>query len=439
MKITEFYNKEYLQSALYQSFRSIANYIDGLKPSSRKVIYTIDKNNITHKIKSSQLCSKVAEETQYLHGEQSLSGVIVGLARNYVGSNNINLLMPDGNFGSRFITEPSASRYIYTYKTDIFDVIFNKDDAAVLDEQWFEGEKIEHKYYVPILPLILVNGSEGIGNGFAQKILPRSVEDVKKEIEAKLKNSKYVVKDLPPYFKGFNGSIIAGDEPHKWIIEGKFNKISASKIEITEVPIGYDLKSYLKILDDLVDKKVVKDYDDNSNDDNFNFICRVSRDFINQSDDEIMDQLRLKKVYSENYTSTNDENAIIEFNSTSQLLGDYIKVRLEFYSKRKKYLISEIDRKVKTANNRVRFIKAIIENSKLLMNKKRGDVEKWLKTEKYDKVSNSYDYLLRMPVYSFTKERVDELEKELASLEKELETISKKTPKKMWLEDLKKV
>lgn len=436
MKITDFYNKEYLQSALYQSFRSIANYVDGLKPSGRKVIYTIDKNNITSKVKVSQLCSKVAEQTQYLHGEQSLSGVVVGLARDYVGGNNINILVPDGNFGSRFIPEPSASRYIYTYKSNNFTKIFDPKDNAILEEQWFEGEKIEYKYYVPILPLILINGSQGIGNGFAQNILPRNIQEIKAEIKAKLKNAKYKVKPLTPYFKGFNGTIRQNGEPHKWIIEGVFERIGKTKIHITEVPIGYDLKAYLQVLDDLVEKKVIKDYDDNSNDDNFDFTCRVSFAFSSQQDSDITEKLRLRKIYSENYTCTDEKNTIIEFKNDAELLDNFITIRTWFYEKRKKHLAAITEQKITTAENRARFIKAVVEDSSSVTNKKKKDVEAWLKKDEYDLVDKSYDYLLRMPIYSLTTEQIKNLEKDITSLKKELAVIQKKTAKAMWLDDL---
>ena len=379
MKIAEFYNTEYLQSALYQSFRSISNYIDGLKPSARKVIYTVDKNNIKTKLKASQLCSKVAEETQYLHGEQSLAGVIVGLARDYIGGNNINILEPDGNFGSRFVPEPSASRYIYTYKSSNFTKIFDPRDNAILEEQWFEGEKIEYKYYVPVLPLILINGSEGIGNGFAQKILPRNMQEIKEEIIKKLGDSKYVPKPLTPYFEGFNGTVKPNGETNKWIVEGTFERVGKTKIHITEVPIGYDLKSYLQILDDLVEKKVIKDYDDNSNNDIFDFICHVSFNFATQQDSDIMEQLRLRKIYSENYTCIDETNAIVEFTSDGEILNSFIRVRTAFYTKRKKHLTAITEDKIKIATNKVKFIQAVIDDSSIIANKKKKIVEKWLK------------------------------------------------------------
>lgn len=437
MKITEFYQTEYLQSALYQSFRSIASYIDGLKPSSRKIIYTIDKANIHNKIKVSQLSSKVAEFTQYLHGEQSLSGVIVGLAQNFVGSNNKNLLSPDGNFGSRFIPEPSAGRYIYTKKSDVFDKIFDDRDSDILPDQWFEGEKIEYKYYAPILPLLLVNGSEGIGNGFAQKILPRKIEDLNHEIIKKLSNSKYVIKDIEPYYEGFNGFIKREDG--KVIIYGNFKRASAATLEITEIPIGYNLASYLSVLDGLVEKKIIKDYDDYSENDEFSFIIKVTKEFLQKNDEEIYDILRLKKIITENFTCIDENNAIIEFNNEKELLDAFVDFRLKLYSKRKKAIIDSLNKKKLIIENRVRFINAIIDDSSIIMKKARKVVESFLSKNKYDKVDNSYAYLLSMSIFSFTKEKVEELETSLKDIKKEIEIISKKTPKTLWKEDLKRI
>jgi len=439
MKITDFYNEEYMLAALYTSFRSIANCIDGLKPSGRKVISTIEDFNIKSKIKVSQLASKVSETKQYLHGEDSLGGVVVGLAQTFIGSNNVNLLVPDGNFGSRYVNSPSASRYIYTYKSDSFDLVFNKDDTPILEEQYFEGEKIEYKYYVPILPLILINGSEGIGNGFAQKILPRSIEDIKKEIEAKLSSTKYKIKSITPYFKGFKGVIRPNSEPHKWIVEGRIERVGTAKLRITEVPIGYDLKSYLLVLDDLTEKKVIKSYDDNCKDDEFDFTLSVTKEFLQKQDNEILEDLRLVKTISENYTCTNENNTIIEFDSDSQILNYFIDVRLKFYNKRKKYLLDKINSDIIVVENKVKFIHAVVADTSIVVNKKKTEIEKYLLLEKYNKIDDSYDYLLRMPIYSLTSDKINELEKELKHLQKEITSLESKTPKKLWIEDLNKI
>ncbi len=171
MKISTFFENDYVDQASYDNLRKIASLVDGQKNSSRKIIYTILEKNIKDEIKVSQLGSKVAEFAEYLHG--NLDGVIVNLAQNFPGTNNIPLLTREGNFGTRFAQEASASRYIYTYGSKEFFQLFNKNDNAILVKQYFEGEQIEPMFYLPTLPLLLINGSEGVSSGFAQKILSR--------------------------------------------------------------------------------------------------------------------------------------------------------------------------------------------------------------------------------------------------------------------------
>ena len=199
MNITEYFNVDVCNSASYDNYRKIGSVIDGLKPSSRKCLYTIVKNNISTPKKVSQLKSDAASQTQYLHGDQSLEGVIVSMAQNFAGSNNIPLLKREGAFGTRLIHAAAAGRYIFTCKEDYLDKIFKKEDEAVLIEQVFEGETIEPKYYVPILPMLLVNGSIGLTTGFTQKILQHNPKDLIAYIEAKL-SGKTPKKTIKPWF-----------------------------------------------------------------------------------------------------------------------------------------------------------------------------------------------------------------------------------------------
>ena len=180
MTITEFFNTDYVNYSSYDNLRKIASLLDGQKNAARKILYTILAKNIKEKIKVSQLGSKVAEFAEYLHG--NMDNVIVNLAQDYTGTNNLPLLQKKGNFGTRFAQEASASRYIFTYGSDNLFKLFNKDDIEILTKQYFEGQEIEPMFYVPNLPILVINGSEDVSSGFAQKILPRSVNDVKRNL-----------------------------------------------------------------------------------------------------------------------------------------------------------------------------------------------------------------------------------------------------------------
>lgn len=436
IKIKDFLEDEYSNSALYNCYRSIASYVDGCKPSARKVVYTIKKRNLISASKVSRMSSAVAEETEYLHGENSLQGVIVNMTQDFVGSNNISLLSPDGNFGCRHIPMSSAPRYIFSRKSDHFDMLFNKLDDKILIDQEFEGNKIEPKFFVPILPLILLNGSEGMGTGFAQKILPRKIQNIKRAIKDILETGDTKDK-LIPYYKGFKGKIRQGINSNQWEIIGNYKIVNTSTIEITEIPIGYSLSSYLKVLNRLVEDNIIKSYEDLCENDQFLFKIKVLRSFTKKPDVEILRILKLIKRVSENYTCIDEKNRIIVFESAKEILQAYIKIRLEYYEKRRKYLIKQLTVEIDFLQSIRSFIKSIILNKIKINNiPKKKIIEQISLIPKIIKKNNSYDYLLKMPLYSLTKEKIDDLEKQIAEKENKLNYYNKATSENLWNVDL---
>jgi DNA topoisomerase-2 len=114
-----------------------------------------------------QLIGYIAEQAAYHHGEQSLAMTIVNLAQDYVGSNNLNLLMPNGQYGTRDQggKDHASPRYIFTEPSPIARAVFHSSDDPLLNNLKEDNDTIEPEYYVPIIPLILINGAEGIGTG----------------------------------------------------------------------------------------------------------------------------------------------------------------------------------------------------------------------------------------------------------------------------------
>jgi DNA topoisomerase-2 len=440
MKITEIFNEEYVQYAMYDSYRSIASYIDGLKPSARKVVCTVRKLNITsptRKVRVANLAPTTAKETEYMHGEVSLYGVIVGMATKYVGTNNINLLTPSGNFGKRFIKDYSAPRYIYTYSGDRFDDIFDKRDESLLHFQEFEGTVIEPTFYVPTLPLILINGSEGIGNGHAQKILPRDENTVKTYIKTKIAGKNPRVK-LTPSYNGFNGNIVQDpDNPSKFSIQGVFKRLNTTTIRITELPIGYQLEAYLKVLDKLVEDKVIKSYTDNSDRDVFDFKLTTTRGFlIANSDEQLLSIFKLEKKVTENYTCFDEHNRVVEFESPEEIMDKYIEKRLEYYGLRKADLIKVHNHKLDVALSRIQFVKDIISDKITIIKVPRSKIISTLKTLKYTEIDGNYNYLLSMPIHSLTNETIKELTSKVADIRNDIKGIKATSINDMWAADL---
>lgn len=445
VKIEEFFNTDYVDSASYDNLRKIASYVDGLKNSNRKIIYTVLNKNINSKTKVSRLQSTISEYTEYLHGEDGIGKVIVGMAQNYTGSNNIPLLQRNGNFGNRLDYVASASRYIYTQKEKYLENIFRKDDDNILNDQYFEGIKIEPRFFVPIIPMLIVNGSEGISTGFAQKILPRDPKKVISEMNKVLKGTKKIenINLGKPHWDGFNGDVIQDeDNPSKWHIYGKINIENKNNIMVEELPIGYDLKKYISILDKLQDKNIISSYKDYSEDVNFRFKIKVKREFFNKNKDDkaVYDKLKLRVPITENYTTISEDNRIEVFDNVEDIFRSYFKVRMEFFEKRKKYIIGKIERDIEVLSSKYLFIKSVINGDIVVSNKpKKSIISQIDKNEKIIEIEGNYDYLLRMPIFSLTKEKLNEIKNKIKELKGSLKEYKKMSLEDLWLDDIKEL
>lgn len=440
INISEFYKVDGCNYASYDNYRKIGSICDGLKPSSRKCLYTILKNNVVAPKKVSQLKSDTASQTQYLHGDQSLEGVLVGMAQDFIGTNNIPLLKRKGMFGTRIRPNAAAGRYIFTCKEDYLDKIFKKEDVPILIEQIFEGDVIEPKFYVPILPMLLINGSVGLTTGFTQKILQRNPKDIIKYIRAKL-DGKQVLPKLVPWFNGFTGDVDENKEKGEgsWLIKGKYTKTSSNEIEITEIPVDYNLEDYTEVLDKLEDAHDIKDYKDLSDEGKFKFRVRFSRvgQGLNIDDKQLLSKLKLIEAVTENYTSFDENNKVVEYKTAYEIMDHYYDVRLEYYDKRKAWQIKELTRKLIEAVSKYTFISGVVNNEIIISKKTDEQIVKQLeKFDKIIKVDDSYDYLINMPIRSLTKEKMDKLKEEIKNLKDEIIAIKAMTNKDLWKKDL---
>lgn len=424
--------------ASYSTIRMLGSAIDGQKNVHRKILYTILEKNIKTDIKVSQLNSKMSEFAEYLHGDAS--GPISGMAQEFAGTNNVPLLVREGNFGTRFNNEPSAPRYIYTHGSDELWKLINLNDSPILDTQYFEGDKIEPKFYLPSLPLILVNGSEGVATGFAQKILPRNPVEIKKYLKYNLEGRNKTNKPFKnkPYFEGFLGTVEQGESDKQWLIKGVIQRVTGTKVMITEIPVGIELKQYLRTLDRLEDTGVIRSYKDLSNK-SFKFEVSFNRGVIDKlTDDKLLDKLKLIKKVTENYTAIDEDLRVKVFENVNDIFWYYIDVKKRYLQKRKDYLINKISEEIRIDVSRYIFIQMITEDKLIINKRKKVDIEVDLdKVEKILKQDNSYSYLLNMPVISLTEERMDKLMDSIKDKKVELDLIKSQTIEQTWIRDLK--
>ena len=427
-----FFQNEYSAFAAYDLIRKIAHVADGLKNASRKIVHYSLQNNLNSFQKVTNLAAAIQQATEYLHG--SLEGTVVNVTQDFVGANNVPLLIGDGTFGTRFIQEAAASRYIFAKLNPQVKQFFNEDDYTLLEHQEFEGTKIEPKYYVSTIPLILVNGSVGVSVGYSQKILPRKVEDIVKAVVL-LANGKKPER-IVPYYKGFKGTIEQGDGPAQWIIKGTIERQTKTQLIVTEVPIGYDLQKYIGILEKLVETGKIKGYADESEDDNFRFVIGISRETGDKTDDELLTLLKLVTPVTENYTAIGRDNKVYTYNNELDIIAEWLNIRLEFNAKRKTTLLATLHQKAKEADLRVKFINAVINKHIILERKTKADILSQIATydTEMEPFANSF---MSMPLWSISQDTINDLINKVKDIKEQIDILTNQTENDILLQDLK--
>ena len=454
----QFMDREMIHFSTYDCARSIPNMVDGLKISLRKILFSAFKRKLTSEIKVAQFSGYVSEHSAYHHGEASLNGAIVNMAQNYVGSNNINLLQPNGQFGTRLHggDDSASERYIFTLLNPITRSLFPEADDAVLNYLNDDGTMVEPEYYVPIIPFALVNGISGIGTGFSCTIPAFAPTQIIDYLRFKLK--KQDVKgagEFIPYYEGFKGSVTKLDI-NKYMTKGVYEKIDNDKIRIRELPIGTWTMPYITFLEGLADgttdkngKKVppcIRDFTSMSTEVNVDIIITFPRGKLEEIEDKvdavtningIEKMLKLtSNISSTNMHMFNKDCKLRKYDNVEEIIDEFYDVRLEVYSKRKKQLIKDLEYKLVKLSNRAKYILATLDGSVDLRRKNAATVHELLVSKKFDILDGDFKYLIKMPMDSVTQENVEKILKEKSDAETELDMLKKTALETMWLSEL---
>jgi DNA topoisomerase-2 len=454
----EFIGEELIHFSKYDCDRSIPSLMDGLKTSLRKILFAAFKKNLTSEIKVAQFCGFVSEHACYHHGEASLNGAIVGMAQNFVGSNNINLLVPSGQFGTRLKGgEDSASeRYIFTLLNQITRSIFVKHDDAILSYLNDDGTPVEPRFYAPIIPMILINGSKGIGTGFSTEILCYNPMQIIGYLKNKLIGTPPIVDDsFVPFYEGFQGTIEKIGQ--KFLIKGRYEKVGPDKIRVTELPVGFWTENFKEHLEGLIDpgvdkegKKIVplvKDYDDMSKDTTVDFTITLQKGKVEeleaiQTDNGCNALEKLFKLYTTTSTTNmhlfDAEDKLKKYDSVEEIIDDYFVTRLKLYCDRKAYLIDALEKELVVLSNKARYVQELLDDTIDLRKKKKTEIVEMLLSKGYDVIEedNDYKYLIKMPMDSVSEENVEKLNREHKDKSDELQRIKETSEQQMWLSEL---
>lgn len=491
----DFINLELILFSNADNIRSIPCLVDGFKPGQRKVMFTCFKRNDKREVKVAQLSGSVAEMSAYHHGEVSLQMTIVNLAQNYVGSNNINVLEPRGQFGTRLTggKDCASARYIFTIMSPLARLIFHPADDPLLNYEVDDGQKIEPQWYMPIIPMVLVNGADGIGTGWSTKIYNHNPRDIITNVRRMLANEE--PKPMHPWYKNFRGPIEYVSDG-RYISSGNIQIIQGNKIEISELPVGTWTQNYKEnVLEPLSTgtdkvKAIISDYREYHTDTTVRFVITLSAgefDRIEQEDGGFHRIFKLTSSLSTNQMHAFDElNCLRRYPSSSDIMRAYFPLRLDYYGKRKEYLVGQLTAQADRLTDQARFIMEKCDRTLVVENKKRkamidelikrgyrpDPVKEWqtrinqqedeepdeeeeedeeasssVKKEKkaavdpekaFQKLTDvkKFDYLLGMSMWMLTEERKNELLKQRDQKLSELAGLKAKTIQMLWLDDL---
>ena len=433
--ITEFLSVEYKDFAMYSiEGRAIPSCIDGFKPSQRKVIHVANqiwKTGNEKVLKIFQLSGKVASDVFYHHGDASLNSAIINMAQKF--KNNAPLLEEDGQFGSLRSPQAGAPRYIGTKLSDNFRLIYKDFDLLNYKEE--EGERIEPEFFLPIIPTVLINGSSGIAVGFATNILNRDVKSVTESCIKILTGKK--IEEIAPSLREFTGDFVQDTENHKrWIIRGKIERLNTSTVKITELPPSMTFEKYEDLLDKLCDSKEIVSYDDNCKD-SIEYIIKFTRaDLEKHNDEKLIKMFKLEEASTEIFSTLDENGKLLIFEKTSEIIEYFVNFRLSYYHKRKAFMLAKMNHDLKILSNRGRFIKAILDEKLKINNVSKALIIEGIVEMNLDKIDDSYDYLLRMPIYSLTKELFEKLKEDFTTKKGEIKKLEETDPKDMYLDDL---
>lgn len=435
--VEDFFDKEVRDYAIYVvENRAIPSVIDGFKPSQRKIAHTANgvwKTGNEKPMKVFQLGGLAAAKTFFHHG--SLDGTIIGMAQSF--KNSMPIFQGVGQFGSLRAPSAGAPRYIGVKFNENFRLLYKDFDLCIPQHE--EGEEIEPKFFLPIIPTVLLNGGSGIAVGFATNILNRNPAELAEACLAVLNGKK--CPEVRPWISGFRGEFRrVPDAPKSWTIHGKFEIKNTTTVEITEVPPSWTYEAYEGHLDALVEKGTLVSYEDHSSE-HPRYILKFTRQKLAdlQAKDRLDAVLKMTEREGENYTTLDETGSLKIFQSPEEIIKYFVDFRLKYYDKRKQKILDRLKAEILDLDAKSRFIKVILDGKLTINNRKKADIESDLDTLKFDRDSGNFDHLLRMPIHSLTQEKFDELLNQAKKKQEEHDKIQVTSPKDMYVLDIKEL
>ena len=441
LSIDKFIDNELILFSLADCERSLPHLIDGLKPSQRKCFWGMQKKNIKGEIKVAQISGYISEQSCYHHGEQSLQETIINMAQSFPGSNNLPLFEGIGQFGTRRMggKDASSPRYIFTRLSRGWDNLFDPLDNPLLTYKEDDGQLVEPEFYVPTIPMILVNGSQGIGTGYSTSIPCYNPNDLKKVIRNLIADDEYEIPELTPWYDGWKGSITKTKDG-QWMTRGIWRR-EGDRIIITELPVGMWTQTYKEFLDMRVQKDELQGFDENHKDDNVEFILYFKRGWLGNMETGDRgwekDWKMTSLINTTNMHVWNEKGKIVKMSCVEEIIYRFFCCRLEFYKKRKNYLLKDWRDRMVWLDAKMKFISLVINDKIQVFRRSKKYIEQQIESHTLPHhPEKKWEYLTKIPLDHFTLEEIEKLQNQTDTLKNKINELDETTPKQLWLNQL---
>lgn len=429
INVSDYVNTDHKAFSVFNSIRQIPQLIDSLKPSQRKILFAAleyGKEEIVDR-----LGMFAAARTNYKSGGDNMSSTIINMAQNFPGTNNIPYFDRDGQFGSIMNKDASSPRYISVAVSDVIRKIFRKEDEGILDYNYLGDERLEPKFFLPVIPMFLVNGMNGIGTGYSTDTPCHCVKSVLASLRALLRGDMPL--PIKPYWNGFKGETGYTEEGRAYS-RGMFKRVNATTLHISEVPIGWFSKVYeTKVLLPLYKEGIVTEYANDTTELGWDITVVFKRGELSKLSDEQVEQMF--KLYSANkpvWTAWDEDGVIHRYESWEEMMISFFNYRLLRYEDRRQYLLKDLEARIHKLNNRAAFIAwAVVVDLRQKL-----DVLKSLFMQDHPDFDGDLDEMFKIPLSSITLDARERLLKQIENMKDQHQTLSKKQDIDLYTEDL---
>jgi DNA topoisomerase-2 len=469
LSYAEFINQELVLFSRLSLVRAVPRLLDGLKPGQRKVLFACFRRRLTQEIKVAQLAGYVAEHTNYHHGEAALAATIIGMAQDYCGSNNVPLLVPAGQFGTRLLggKDAASPRYLFTRLAPAARLLYREADDAVLRHAVEDGDRVQPVTYAPVVPVVLLNGAAGVGTGWSTNVPSYHPLDVIENVERALAGKS--LRAMLPWWRHFGGEVRVVDAAKgELVTRGVARATSKQTIEITELPIGRWTTTQKEYLEEMLEIGTIESFRELHSEHSVHFVITVSPRHMKEytaSRKAMARAFRLESSLSlRNMHLFDCDGRLQHFLTAEDVVSAFVRERLPFYERRRERHLLTLSVECDVLRIRGEFARFMVHQGgaqwlgkprdELLQElQKRGFPSELPRIQHEDEDEDDaaveegggksaggeqppFDYLLRTSLSSFTFERVDALEKELMKRRQEREELEKKSAKDLWRDDL---